>query len=194
MSGVGSTAVFPGIVLPISQSPGTCWGTTAKPWMPARGRIAALTIPPALGRCDKPRCGSAVCWSVSEALLPASLRAFWRKACHSALGADRKLALLCSVELCPPEPCLPHPPFAVYLGFVGPLSLRSEDRVGLHPCGRMSLWPKSRKTLGREEWSAFLAFIPPWLPAKLDFWSQAQAQVELEGLAITIIIIPNNNS
>lgn len=35
-------------------------------------------------------------------------------------------------------------------------------------------------------------FILLWLPAKLDFWSQAQ--VYLKGLAITVITIHNNNS
>lgn len=187
MSGAGSTAIFPGIVLPISQSPGTRWGTTAKPRMPVRGRIAALTILPALGRCNKPQC-------VGPQRAGASPRHFSRLVCEhfGERHATPHWGLVESWRS--PEPCFPHPPFAVYLGFVGPLCLLSEDHVGLHPCGRMSLWPKSRKTLGWEEWSAFLAFIPLWLPAKLDFWSQAQAQVELEGLDVTIITIPNNSS
>lgn len=56
MSGVGNPTVFLGIVIPILQSPGTPWGTTAKPQMDANGRIAALTLPPALGECDNPQC------------------------------------------------------------------------------------------------------------------------------------------
>lgn len=94
----------------------------------------------------------------------------------------------------PPRALFLAPNFAVHLGFMGQLNLLNEDRVVLHPYGGTSLWPKSRKTLGWEEWSAFLAFILSWLLAKLEFWSQTEAQVELEGLDVTITTLPNNDS
>jgi len=149
--------------------------------MLAGGRVAALTVPPALGRCDKPQCVGPWCAG-------ASLRHFSLLVCEH-FGEGHVIPHWGLVETwrstgqynCALQSPLSHTHlFAVYPGFMGWLSLLNEDRVGLHPCGRMSLWPKSRKMLGWEEWSAFLAFILSWLPAKLDFWSQAQAQVELE--------------
>lgn len=119
--------------------------------------------------------------------------------CIAHHGTGRRLTLSWRVELDLLELYFSYPFFTMYLGLLGLLSLLNKDCLGLHLCDRMSLWRESRKRITSflwcEEWSPFQAFILPWLPAKLVFWSQAQTQahVLLEGLVITIITVCNNN-
>lgn len=168
VSGVVSAAA----IISILQHPSSPWGTSAKPgFMLMAGSQPFLSLQPceAVISHSTWEClwDSSPCWFVSILEAGTSL----------LTGPGRKLGLPCLVELHPLETYFPDPPFAGYPGLMGLLSLLNEDRVGLPPSGRMSLWRESRKTIVREEWSTFRAFILPWLPAKLDFWSQAQVQV-----------------
>lgn len=115
-------------------------------------------------------CDAVVCWNVSEALSLLICEHFGGR--HIAPhGAWQKAGTPLVSGLESPAPPLCHVP-----GLGGLLIMLNEDCVGPYPCSRMSSWHKSRKTFGWKN-GALPGCLPPWLPAKWDFWSQAQAQM-----------------
>lgn len=143
----------------IPQSPALP-GDHCRPWMHAHGRIAALFSLQPTQMCDP-----VVHGHVSEAL---SL-----VICEHFGGTSQGLqkAGTPPVSGCESSaPTLCHVP-----GLGGLLILLKEDYVGLHPCGRRPPGANPERCLDGK-WSP-PGCLPPWLPAKWDFWSQAQAQM-----------------
>lgn len=164
-----AVAILVGIVISVSRGPSAPWSAVAKPWIHGSGGIAALndsSRPMKMPYTTAP-------WYVA-------LRRF-SLPCVSSLESGTwhltepgwKLALHWAVEMYPPER-YPRPTFCCVPGLAGTVAF-SKWRLSGAPslCQDVLVaWVQKDVRMGRME--PCQAFIPPWLPARLDFWSQAK--------------------